>query len=102
MSQSHSGMADSADSDQPLAHRALNELAQRTIQIRLFKVAASGNVYDANVVLVFVLQNPFKTTSDVFIGYVTGAANFHQHHFRVRRDTAIETVRQMTVAGGYN
>src|SRR6476659_8996222 len=100
MAQSHSGVADCADYDQALAYGTLDYLTQRTIQIRLFKVSAGGNVDDANVVFLFVVQNPLKTTRDVFIGYVTSAANLNQYDFRVRRDAAIEAIRQMTVSRG--
>src|SRR5258705_13989823 len=98
MAQGHSGVADCADYDQALTYGALDNLTQRAIQIRLFKVSAGGDVDDANVVFLFVVQDPFKTTRDVLIGYVAGAANLNQRNFRVRRDAAIEAVRQMTVS----
>src|SRR6185437_12533775 len=98
MAWSHPGITDCTNNYQALSNRPLDNLTQRTIQVRLFKVSAGGDVDDANVVLLFVVQDPFQATRDVLIGYVTRAANLNQHYLGFGRDTAIEAVRQMTVS----
>ena len=78
MTQSHSGIADCADYDQaPLANGALDDLTQRTIQIRLFKVSPA-EIDDANVVFLFVVRTHSRPRAILLIGYVTGAANLQR------------------------
>ncbi len=51
MTGNHSRVPNRANDNQTFADGAFDQFAQRTIQVRLFKVAAGGNVNDTNLVL---------------------------------------------------
>ena len=100
MTRKMAGIADRANHCQSSLHNFFNKLAQRIEQVRLFEVAARGDVDDANLVLVSIVKHPAQTGFDVALGDASGLADLHEHDVRFRRDAAIKTVRQMTIPGG--
>src|SRR2546427_3277709 len=98
MTRRHPGITNRAHPDQSFAHRAFDSLAQRILQVRLFEITTRGDVDDANVVFLSVLNHPLQTTINVPLRDTASFADLHEHNFAIRRDAPIEAARAITVS----
>src|SRR5712692_2711901 len=94
----HARITNRAHHDQFVAYGAFDSLAQRIVQVRLFEVAASGDVDDANVVFFSVLNYPLQTTVNIPLRDTASLANLHEHNFAIRRDAPIEAPGEIAVS----
>ena len=77
----------------PLSLR-LQLIGKEHCQVRLLEVAARRDIDDANLVLVLILKHPTQSGLDVALGNASGLSDLDEDDFRLRRDAAIETIRQ--------
>src|SRR5262245_11980131 len=93
-----SRIANRANDSHTRANSLFNQTTQRISQVRLLKIATRRDVDDTNVVLVLVRQHPTQTRFDVAFRDAPALADLDQHDLRFRRDAAVQTIRQMSVA----
>src|SRR5882672_2341437 len=98
MSRSETGIPYRADNDQASAYRLFNQLTKRIVQIGLLKISTRRNIDDANLILVFVCQNPAHTTLDICLRNTPAFADLHQHKFRFRSNSSIEAIRKVSIS----
>src|SRR5437764_8340585 len=97
MSRNMPGVSNSANYGDSGARTALDNLRKRIGEITFIKIAAGGNVYDANRMFFRMIEHPFKSTLNLIFADAPGATDFNEHEICVGRYAAIKTFTRSAV-----